>query len=128
MRRALLAIATAGMLLGTACSSGASAGLGEAPKKISGEPVATNRVDLPKSYRFVPAVIEVSKGTVVTWTNHDDFPHTVRLHDGSGVNKHIAVGKSVSIAFERGGVFAYDCSLHPAQMRGKVIVSDHERR
>jgi hypothetical protein len=37
-------------------------------------PVQTNRVDLPKSYRFEPAVIEIAAGARVTWTDHDDLP------------------------------------------------------
>ena len=42
-------------------------------------PVATNTVELPKSYRFAPAAITVPAAATVTWTNHDDFTHNVRL-------------------------------------------------
>jgi plastocyanin len=85
------------------------------------EPVRTNRVELPKSYRFEPPVIQVSPGTTVTWVNQDDFPHTVHLLDGSGVDEPLPVGESISIPFEDPGRVEYECSLHP-QMHGTVIV------
>lgn len=114
--------------MASACASGAStrsssAGKGgDTPFELRGTAVETTTVDLPKSYTYEPAVIQVGAGDVVTWTNNDDFPHTVRLRDGSGVNKRLAVGDSTSIRFDRPGDHLYDCSLHPTQMRGKVIV------
>jgi plastocyanin len=41
-------------------------------------PVHTAKVDLPPSYQFVPAAIQVEPGTTVTWTNHDNFTHSVQ--------------------------------------------------
>jgi plastocyanin len=75
-------------------------------------------VELPKSYRFDPPVIEVDPGTTVTWVNQDDFPHTVHLLDGSGVDKSLPVGESTSITFNDPGTIRYDCSLHPSRCRG----------
>jgi plastocyanin len=89
---------------------------------VEGEPVATNRVDMPKSYKFEPPVIEIDAGTTVTWTNNDDFPHTVHLLDGSEVDENVPIGESVSIPFEEPGTIDYECSLHPQQMRGRVVV------
>ena len=43
-------------------------------------PVATNRVDLPPSYKFEPALITVPDGTTVTWTNKDNFTHSSCIH------------------------------------------------
>jgi plastocyanin len=87
-----------------------------------GAPVRTDTVDLPKSYRFDPEVIEVERGTTVTWTNHDDFPHNVHLLDGSDREEALPVGGSATITFEDPGRVAYECSLHPQQMQGTVIV------
>ncbi len=84
--------------------------------------VRTNRVDLPKSYRFEPAVIEVDVDTTVTWRNHDDFPHNVHLLDGTDRKIDLPIGASGSIAFEKPGRVEYECSLHPQQMRGTVVV------
>ena len=86
------------------------------------EPVPTNRVLLPKSYRFEPPAIEVEAGTTVTWVNEDDFPHNVTLLDGRDVSKALPVGGSATITFEDPGEVPYECSLHPQQMQGRVMV------
>jgi plastocyanin len=84
-------------------------------------PVATNQVDLPRSYRFAPAAITVPVGTTVTWTNNDNFTHTVRLLD-SGEDQMLRPGETVTHAFTQPGLFRYDCSLHPKDMTGSVLV------
>lgn len=90
---------------------------------MPGEPVATAQVEAPRSYRFEPAVIQVQSGTTVTWTNHDQFPHTVQLLTGSDRStRDLGIGKSVTIRFDQPGEYYYRCSLHPSQMHGKVIV------
>ena len=78
----------------------------------------------PKSYRFEPRVIQVKQGGKVTWTNHDDFPHTVQILAGADAATHdLCIGKSVTISFDRAGTVYYRCSLHPAQMKGEVVVT-----
>jgi plastocyanin len=84
-------------------------------------PVATNQVDLPRSYRFAPADITVQAGTKVTWTNNDNFTHSVRLLDRGEVQM-MKPGESVSVTFTTPGLFRYDCSLHPKDMQGSVLV------
>jgi len=84
-------------------------------------PVATNQVDLPRSYKFAPEDIVVPAGTTVTWTNNDNFTHSVRLLDGGEVQL-MKPGESVTNAFPGPGLFRYDCSLHPNDMRGSVLV------
>ncbi len=88
----------------------------------SDTPVRTDTVELPKSYRFDPEVIEVDAGTTVTWVNRDDFPHNVHLLDGSDRTEALPVGESASITFEEPGTVEYECSLHPQQMQGTVLV------
>ncbi len=122
---AALAVAIAGTTAGCSSHSSSRAN-GEAapPFTLKDPPVRTDRVELPKSYRFQPPVIEVKRGTKVTWTNHDDFPHTVAILSGADPATHdIGLGKSVEITFERPGTVYYHCSLHPAQMKGEVIVT-----
>jgi plastocyanin len=87
-------------------------------------PVATDHVDLPKSYRFEPEVITVSAGTTVTWTNSDQFTHSVRLVDDGGAVLQMAPGESVSFTFETVGTHRYDCSFHAQDMKGSVIVTE----
>ena len=54
-----------------------------------GEPVATTEVQLPRSYRFAPAAITVPVGATVTWTNDDNFTHTVQV-DGFRADEDVA--------------------------------------
>jgi len=88
------------------------------------DPVATNQVDLPPSYRFEPAVITVPDGTTVTWTNNDNFTHNVRLLDDGGEVLDLPPGESVSFTFHGPGEHRYDCSFHPNDMSGAVVVSE----
>ena len=125
MRARLLAVLAASALVGlVGCSSSSSAESG-APFAVKGTAVRTDRVDLPKAYKFAPAVIEVKAGTTVTWTNHDDFPHNVTLLTGPDkTSKPLGIGDSASIPFAQPGTVYYECTLHPQQMKGKVIVTE----
>lgn len=125
MTSRLLAALAATALLGlVGCSSSSSAAGSDTPFKVKGEPVPTDKVDLPKSYTFAPAVVGVKAGTTVTWTNRDDFPHNVTLLSGPDkTSKHLGIGDSASIPFAQAGTFYYECTLHPGQMRGKVVVT-----
>ena len=87
-------------------------------------PVATDQVDLPRSYKFAPADITVALGTTVTWTNSDQFTHSVRLVDDGGDVLVIKPGESVSFTFEQPGLRHYDCSFHPHDMSGTVLVAE----
>ena len=90
----------------------------------SAGPVATDRVNLPPSYLFSPAAITVRTGTTVTWANHDNFTHSVRLIDLSDqVVGVMHPGQSVRFTFDRAGTYHYDCSFHPQNMKGTVIVT-----
>ena len=109
-------------LAGILALSLASCGDGGGGGATDAQPVRTDNVDLPKSYRFEPPAIEVDAGTTVTWTNHDDFPHNVTLLDGSEVSEDLPIGESASITFEEPGEVPYECSLHPQQMQGTVDV------
>ena len=116
MRRRLAHVAGAwlavGMLL-AACAPRAAA-----------EPEATDQVNLPPSYRFEPAAIVVPDGTTVTWTNNDTFTHNVRLLDDGGEILDLPPGESVSHTFTGPGEHRYDCSFHPNDMNGVVVVRE----
>ena len=86
----------------------------------SSEPVATTEVTMAKSYRFDPKAVEIQAGQRVTWTNDDNFTHTVKV-DGQEDHK-VERGESVSIAFETPGTYHYVCTLHSQDMEGEVIV------
>ena len=86
----------------------------------STEPVATTEVTMVKSYRFDPKAVEIQAGQSVTWTNDDNFTHTVEV-DGGDDHK-VDRGDSVSIAFDKPGTYHYICTLHSNDMDGTVIV------
>ena len=94
-----------------------AAGCGESE---SAAPVATTEVAMVKSYRFDPKVIQVDAGDRVTWTNDDNFTHTVQV-DGQEDHK-VERGESISIAFEEPGTYHYVCTLHSQDMEGEVVV------
>jgi plastocyanin len=84
-------------------------------------PVATTHVSMAKSYRFSPKVIQVDRGSTVTWTDDDNFTHTVKF-DGQD-DHEVGRGDSISITFARAGTFHYVCTLHSRDMSGEVIVT-----
>jgi plastocyanin len=83
-------------------------------------PVATTEVSMAKSYRFEPERIEIAAGDRVTWTNDDNFTHTVQVDDQE--DHEVERGESVSIAFDEPGTYHYVCTLHRQDMDGEVIV------
>lgn len=86
----------------------------------SSEPVATTEVTMAKSYVFEPERIEIDAGETVTWTNEDNFTHTVQV---DGQEDHtVERGESVSIAFDDTGTYHYVCTLHEQDMDGEVLV------
>ena len=65
---------------------------------------------MAKSYRFDPSGSRSRPAQTVTWTNEDNFTHTVRV-DGQDDHK-VERGESVSIAFDEPGTYHYVCTLH----------------
>ena len=115
-----IAVAAALALALAACTtsgSGSSAG--------AGEPVATSTVDLPPSYRFEPKAIAVSPGTTVSWTNHDNFTHSVQFLDGGLPTEPMLMkpSENATFTFATAGTYRYQCSLHPQNMQGTVTVT-----
>lgn len=84
------------------------------------QPMATTEVTMAKSYRFDPKAIEIETGAAVTWTNEDNFTHTVQV-DGQEDHK-VGKGESVTITFATPGTYHYVCTLHSQDMDGEVIV------
>ena len=84
-------------------------------------PVATTDVQMAKSYRFEPTAITVAAGDTVTWSNDDNFTHTVQV-DGQE-DHEVDRGDSVSITFDKPGTYRYICTLHRRDMDGTVTVT-----
>ena len=72
------------------------------------------------NFTFSPAEVKVKVGDTVTWTNHDDIPHTV-VSAGKYRSKTMDTDGTFSFTFVSAGDYKYFCSLHP-HMTGTVKV------
>ena len=82
--------------------------------------VSSAAVDIG-NFTFDKPSLTVRTGTVVTWTNDDDIPHTIVAQDGRFKSKVLDTGERFSFTFAKPGQFGYFCSLHP-RMTGTIIV------
>src|SRR3954464_14369887 len=74
-----------------------------------------------QDFRFAPATVRVAAGGTVTWRNSGRTFHTVK---GPGFfSRAVPAGGTWSHRFTKQGTYAYLCTLHPAAMRGRVVVS-----
>lgn len=81
-----------------------------------------NQVNID-NFDFAPMTLTVTVGTKVTWTNHDDIPHTVVSADSPPAFKSPALDTddSFSVTFTKPGTYSYFCSVHP-KMVGSIVV------
>jgi plastocyanin len=73
-------------------------------------------------FAFVPATLTVKAGSIVTWTNKDEDPHTVVANDGAFRSQALGAGGTYTFTFPSAGTFEYVCSIHPF-MHGIVVVT-----
>jgi len=81
----------------------------------------TNAQVIINNFTFTPAVITVTVGTTVTWSNQDDTPHTVTEADKHFGSPGLDTGDQFAYRFTAAGVYTYFCSIHP-MMIGHIIV------
>jgi plastocyanin len=72
------------------------------------------------NFTFAPAELKLKVGDTVTWTNHDDIPHTV-VSAGKFRSKTMDTDGTFSFTFTSAGEYKYFCSLHP-HMTGTIKV------
>ena len=72
------------------------------------------------NFTFEPAQLTVKVGTMVTWKNRDDIPHTI-VSAGKFRSKTLDTDDSYSFTFTAAGDYKYFCSLHP-HMTGTIKV------
>ena len=90
---------------------------------LCGHPVAASAEETKvtiDNFTFTPAALTVKVGTTVTWSNHDDIPHTV-VSAGKFRSKALDTDDSYSFTFTAAGDYSYFCSLHP-HMTGTIKV------
>ena len=115
------ASATPGMPGMSGMPSMPGAPVGTAPATGSPATVAGDQVSID-NFAFVPATLTVKVGSTVTWTNHDEEPHTVAASDGSFHSPGMGTGATFTHTFGTAGTFDYVCSIHP-MMHGTVVVT-----
>ena len=74
-----------------------------------------------EGFRFQPTTIDVTRGTVVVWTNDDSAPHTASAKDGSFDTGRLDEGESGRVTFDTPGTFEYACNFHP-RMEARIVV------
>jgi plastocyanin len=75
-------------------------------------------------WTYAPKELRVAAGTTVTFVNRGKEFHTVTSSDeGRPFDVGLDSGKSATLRFDKVGVFAYHCGVHP-QMTGVVRVCD----
>ncbi len=84
-------------------------------------PQGANTVDI-NNFAFAPVTLTIPAGATVTWTNHDEEPHTVAASDGSFHSPGMGAGGTYSFTFTNAGAYDYVCSIHPF-MHGTVVVT-----
>jgi plastocyanin len=73
------------------------------------------------NFTFVPQRATVKAGTIVTWINDDDIPHTVASSTKLFKSKTLDTEDKFSFTFTTPGFYEYFCSLHP-HMTGAIVV------
>ncbi|MDX1621331.1 MAG: plastocyanin/azurin family copper-binding protein [Nitriliruptorales bacterium] len=87
-----------------------------------------------ENFEFMPDEIEVPVGSTITWTNQDDFAHTVtsgepaqqtgRFDEELGsLGAHESSGKMASVTVDEPGAISYFCRFHP-RMTATVVVTE----
>jgi plastocyanin len=95
---------------------GATPSATASPAAVAGDAVSIDNM------AFVPAMLTVPAGSTVTWTNHDEEPHTVAASDGSFHSPGLGSQGTYSHTFPTAGKFDYICSIHPF-MHATVVVT-----
>ena len=72
-------------------------------------------------FTFNPPTLTVGVGTVVTWTNEDDAPHTVNATTQAFKSGALDTDETFSFTFTKPGTYQYFCALHP-HMTGTIVV------
>ena len=113
MLRSAISAALIGAAVGSVLAGGVLLAQAQSPAAKS----AAVSID---NFTFTPAELKVKVGDTVTWTNHDDIPHTV-VSAGKYRSKAMDTDGTFSFTFTSAGDYKYFCSLHP-HMTGMIKV------
>jgi plastocyanin len=87
---------------------------------------AESSVDAPHAisldnFGFAPERVAIPVGATMTWTNHDDVPHTIVSTAQAFKSPVLDTDEQFSYRFAERGTYPYYCSLHP-KMTGQIVV------
>jgi plastocyanin len=91
------------------------------PSKMSARIQLDKREVSVDNFTFSPQTLSVSVGTMVTWTNRDDVPHTVVDTERRFKSSTLDTDDTFSRTFVTAGEYTYYCGIHP-HMTGKIVV------
>jgi plastocyanin len=104
---------------GVVTVTGAAAAAGPAQASAGPREVDVGAVD----FAFEPKDASVAAGGKVTVTNNGQAPHTMTLDDVDLDTGNIDPGASAELtAPDAPGSYSYRCAVHPARMRGVLVV------
>lgn len=122
----VLALVLVGLALG-GCGSSSSSSSSSPSSSSSGSSAAaapaSGHVTVAISgYKFAPATLVVTRGTKVTFANHDQTAHTATASGAQAFDSGtIKPGAHATVIFHKAGTYPYICQFH-AFMHGTVVV------
>lgn len=103
----------------TVVGTGGGTATGGAPASNSPRQAS---VDM-KDFAFDNQEVSVAPGGQVTWRNTGQAPHTATFHDVQLDTGNVEPGTQGKLtAPDKPGSYSYRCSVHPAKMRGVLVV------
>lgn len=76
-----------------------------------GAAVEGDAVDI-KDFNYLPPNLKVKAGTEVTFTNSDEFAHTVTANDKSFDSGNMDKDAKFTHTFDKAGTYKYFCAIH----------------
>lgn len=109
-----------GLLVGLLAAGVLVAALAMLAMMVRGPAATSTAVDV-KDFKFAPPVLTVASGARVTWTNHDEEPHTITSTTAAFGSAGLSRDDTFTQTFTRPGTYEYFCALHP-YMKATVVV------
>jgi len=76
-----------------------------------------------QNFAYQMANIQVRVGTMVTWTNQDNVPHSITFKNGMKDSGLLYQGQSFSYTFSTPGTYQYYCTVHPYMVATVTVIS-----
>jgi plastocyanin len=101
--------------------------VGSDPQNFVGDAAWRWTVALPVTvadFKFTPGSVKPGLGTTILWTFNGPSNHTVTDSTGMGLfdSGPLGPGNTFNFPFTAAGVYSYNCTIHPTQMKGQAKV------